>query len=272
MTQPSSVTTHYFQFSRDFEGGRRLCADCRLSYDAGDHIEITTLKPYTHYVCPAGGGLGHSSIWTGAYYAEFRTLRDHLCICGAELVAEDDERWQISWEMQSPFSGGDWVPQHVVRSRHAAHEQHAGLLQLIEQGEPIRNVRLVQVGGPPAAASAPPTGAELIDAERQRQVDVEGWTLEHDKEHGAWQLYRAGTAYLWGAANWWPFDRGSWKPKSAFRNLVRAGALFQAAMDLEEDPLSRGRYLAERDNCARLLDELIADVLDAVNGSGGPRG
>ena len=30
---------------------------------------------------------------------------------------------------------------------------------------------------------APTTGAELIAAERRRQIEDEGWTPEHDVEH-----------------------------------------------------------------------------------------
>lgn len=131
---------HYFKFSRDFDGIHRLCGECRRTYDDGDHIEITKLKPYTHYVCPSGGGYGHSSIWTGAYLPSLRTTHDHLCACGAEFVKEDIERWVLSWEMQTDDRG--WRPVSVTRSRHAAHEQRDGLLELIEQGEQIRNIQL----------------------------------------------------------------------------------------------------------------------------------
>lgn len=137
---------HYFEFSTKFDGnGHRRCGACRRTYDDGAHIEITTLKPYTNYVCPSGAGLGHGYVWTGAYRPSLRTLRDHLCICGKEYVEEDREQWQLSWEMQTPFGGGDWNPVRVVRSRHAAHEQRDGLLHLIASGEPVRNVVLTQV-------------------------------------------------------------------------------------------------------------------------------
>ena len=135
-----SPTKHYFTFSTEWANRKRLCADCRRDYDAGEHIEITTLKPYTSYVCPSG----HSSIWTGAYAPSSRTLRDHICSCGAEFVEEDTEQWEVSFEMQHP--GSDyWALVRVVRSSHPAHQQHAGLLGLLAQGEPIRNVQLRQV-------------------------------------------------------------------------------------------------------------------------------
>ena len=142
----STTASHYFRFSRDFDGnGRRRCADCRLSYDDGDHIEITTLKPYTNYVCPSAGGLGHKSVYTGAYHPDGRTLRDHLCTCGANLVEEDRELWQLSFEVQRPDGDGHWTPVTTTKSKHAAQLQHAGLLELIDQGEAIRNVELVRL-------------------------------------------------------------------------------------------------------------------------------
>lgn len=138
------MSAHYFAFSRDFDGPDRICGECRSTYDQGDHILIDRLKPYTNYVCPSGGGYGHSGIYTGAYRPVGRTLRDHVCICGAEFVEEDKETWRLTWEMRTPFEP-EWHTQSVVRSKHGAHEQRDGLLQLIEQGEPIRHVRLVRV-------------------------------------------------------------------------------------------------------------------------------
>lgn len=139
MTDP-----HYFVFSRDFSGGQRLCGECRQNYDAGEHIEIATLKPYTNYVCPTGGGLGHSGIYTGALLPSNRTLRQHLCTCGAEYVEEDKETWQLSWEMQEP-PDSPWRTVTATRTRHAAEQQRDGLLALADQGERIRNVQMVQL-------------------------------------------------------------------------------------------------------------------------------
>ena len=143
MTEP-----HYFEFSRDFDGLNRICGACRATYDVGDHILIDKLKPRTNYVCPAAssrtGGLGHKSIYTGDYRPVMRTLRDHLCTCGLELVAEDTEQWRLTWEMVTPPSE-DWHPVTVTRSKHAALTQQVGLLELIDRGEPIRNVVLEQV-------------------------------------------------------------------------------------------------------------------------------
>lgn len=138
------MSAHYFVFSRDFANGKRLCGECRRNYDDGDHIEITTLKPYTSYVCPSGGFHGHGSIWTGALIPSNRTLTQHLCLCGLEYVEEDTETWQLTWEMQNP-PGSDWRPRRVIRTRHAAAQQQEGLVELARQGEPIRNIELVRL-------------------------------------------------------------------------------------------------------------------------------
>ena len=60
------------------------------------------------------------------------------------MVQEDAERWRLSWEMVTPFND-EWRPVEKVDSKHATHQQRDGLLELIEQGEPIRNVRLERV-------------------------------------------------------------------------------------------------------------------------------
>jgi hypothetical protein len=92
-----------------------------------------------------------------------------------------------------------------------------------------------------SSVSAQVDGVSLIAAERARQVAVEGWTREHDAQHGAEALALAGAAYACrlGYPGWaermWPFD-DSMKPKDMLRNLVRAGALIAAAIDLHTAP------------------------------------
>lgn len=43
--------------------------------------------------------------------------------------------------------------------------------------------------------NAPKTGAEMIAAERQRQIEKEGWTPEHDDEHDDSSLLLAAICY-----------------------------------------------------------------------------
>lgn len=100
------------------------------------------------------------------------------------------------------------------------------------------------------------TGAELIAAERQRQIDVEGWTAEHDAKHDDQSLIDAAHCYLnaplfsylvrsarpighgptkgepW-TPDRWPWQPRYWKPRpdDRIRELVKAGALVAAEID-----------------------------------------
>lgn len=86
-----------------------------------------------------------------------------------------------------------------------------------------------------------PTGAELIAAERDRQIHVEGWTAAHDAQHSGGELAaaakcylssRAGTQFLTSAPGQWPWAHSWWKPSTdRVRNLVKAGALIAAEID-----------------------------------------
>lgn len=77
------------------------------------------------------------------------------------------------------------------------------------------------------------TGAELIAAERQRQIDVEGWTPEHDREHGRGELAQAAAAYAVPAhaSYLWPWRFAGFKRAGRVRELVKAGALIAAEID-----------------------------------------
>jgi|SRR5579872_2615752 len=86
-------------------------------------------------------------------------------------------------------------------------------------------------------------GAELIAAERKRQVEEEGWTDAHDDLHGDFELSQAAICYSDAACGanswivgrppaWWPFGRECWRPSlDPIRNLVKAGALIAAEID-----------------------------------------
>src|SRR6266851_8726769 len=93
-----------------------------------------------------------------------------------------------------------------------------------------------------------PTGAELIQAERVRQQQVEGWTPEHDDEHSSSEMIMAALCYAniagfmgnghsaENAGNMvypdWPWDMEHLKPSpDRVRNLVKAGALIAAEID-----------------------------------------
>lgn len=90
-----------------------------------------------------------------------------------------------------------------------------------------------------------PTGAQLISSERFRQIEIEGWTDEHDDAHDNCELSSAACCYADPGANGpysyntpgqpppgWPWGPEFWKPKEdPVLNLIRAGALIAAEID-----------------------------------------
>jgi hypothetical protein len=82
---------------------------------------------------------------------------------------------------------------------------------------------------------------EDIAAERRRQVEVEGWTSEHDDEHTCGEMAQAAGVYAIGSLlpgersrimnRYWPWDGVWFKPRDARRDLVKAGALIVAEIE-----------------------------------------
>ncbi len=95
------------------------------------------------------------------------------------------------------------------------------------------------------------TGIDHIRAERQRQLEVEGHSTDHDAEHGSAELVMAAIAYALGSdlnqlltgrrkavpgpRTWWPWEPDALKltPDDRIRELAKAGALLAAAIDVE---------------------------------------
>lgn len=116
----------------------------------------------------------------------------------------------------------------------------------------VASVNALQV-----ALESPAVAAVL--AERRRQVEVEGWTPEHDDEHVGGQLAMAAACYAAHSAvdecinctdedpgpaltmllaraqdfvaKCWPWSPRWWKPRDKRRNLVKAGALILAEIE-----------------------------------------
>lgn len=85
-------------------------------------------------------------------------------------------------------------------------------------------------------------GLALIVAERERQIEKEGFTPAHDDHHSDHHLRWAADCYRHantqieiaglGVPVLWPWERSWWKPsKDPVRNLVKAGALYYALAD-----------------------------------------
>lgn len=109
-----------------------------------------------------------------------------------------------------------------------------------------------RLASPDTAGWQPNSGVARIAAERQRQVSVEGWTPEHDAEHGGGELAIAAACYAAPpysplrsrAFGYWPWANHWWKPANAgynpsgaidtkdrIRELEKAGALIAAEID-----------------------------------------
>lgn len=100
----------------------------------------------------------------------------------------------------------------------------------------------------PVVTTAAGDGCARIRAERARQVNVEGWTAEHDAQHSADELATAAAVYAapgFERSNrprvrgkimeFWPWHASWFKPcrDDRVRELVKAGALCAAAIDRE---------------------------------------
>lgn len=70
-----------------------------------------------------------------------------------------------------------------------------------------------------------------IAAERQRQIDEEGWTPEHDDTHAQGEMASAAACYCLGTLRYWPWAPAWWKPKGRRRDLIRAAALIVAEIE-----------------------------------------
>jgi hypothetical protein len=106
--------------------------------------------------------------------------------------------------------------------------------------------------------------ASLIAAERQRQIDVEGYDQAHDRNHGAKALRRAGSSYAYGTlpgyGRSWPWAEEYWKPRDRLSNLVRAGALYVASLDVEHDDQTVQHLAA----VANEIDAILATARQAL--------
>lgn len=95
------------------------------------------------------------------------------------------------------------------------------------------------------------TVLDEIAGERRRQVEVEGWTAEHDDGHDFGDLAAAAGCYAINAdpegwrsndhhfdeaghatsPSYWPWDAAWWKPSTPRRDMVKAAALLVAAIE-----------------------------------------
>ncbi|WP_141105585.1 MULTISPECIES: hypothetical protein [unclassified Rhizobium] len=127
-----------------------------------------------------------------------------------------------------------------------------------KQAEALQLMAIEALTKAPPCAPAPVSKAiSDVVAERRRQIDAEGWTVEHDDQHTDYSISRAAAVYALMASeackanravmdgfkrassvpaeisSLWPLAwRMDWlKPHSRRNDLVRAGALILAEIE-----------------------------------------
>lgn len=134
-----------------------------------------------------------------------------------------------------------------------------------------------------------------VIAERRRQIEVEGWSAEHDDAHAEGDIARAGACYAIGrptlspiadaqvvtlhdarglpigtinvpSVKLWPWQDRWWKPADFRRNLVRAGALILAEIEKHDRNKSGkpGRVLRHGERFEPLTEKAKQDLATAA--------
>ena len=145
-------------------------------------------------------------------------------------------------------SGVNRIVKGLVERGFVRHTHRARDIEILRRlGEPAPEDRSRPIETAPRGGTGREAISQEIAAERQRQIEVEGYTLIEDQvhnDHG--QLARAAAAYCLCAGGhstttasmWWPpgWSYEMFKPKSPRRDLVRAAALIIAEIERLDQP------------------------------------
>ncbi|KWF62408.1 hypothetical protein WL92_16930 [Burkholderia multivorans] len=106
-------------------------------------------------------------------------------------------------------------------------------------------------GVPPGSTVGITAAVRDVLAERQRQIDVEGYTFRADDENRAGAMSAAAAAYALIGSGWsqaaalefWPegWSGECWKPADSRRNLVKATALLLAEIERIDRQATRAK-------------------------------
>lgn len=117
----------------------------------------------------------------------------------------------------------------------------------------------------------PTLGWNAILDERKRHREVHGYTETHDDSHVQGELEKAATGYARADGPAaprpadWPFDDTptcAWSPGSAYRNTIKAGALYVA----EADRIERRRHRAQTEAGERHFAKEFARLMALARG------
>lgn len=179
--------------------------------------------------------------------------RGRLTIDVERLLNEINERRKAA----EPVAQGEADDRKALRDLYKAYMRllEAGMDRITSLGGDCDPVDVMEAGDPALIAArrtlaAQPRalpaervveGIELIAAERQRQIEVEGWTPAHDvAEYEGGELASAAACYAMPPGYKlrecspplaWPWEESWWKPGDRLRELAKAGALIAAEID-----------------------------------------
>lgn len=181
--------------------------------------------------CDANGGGEHSIIQQGSYKFCHR--------CGSTIKSPALHERARNAEARAKAAEAE-----AARLREALKAVRPVIQSLIQDEYNVETWGLRQRLAAIDAALAQPApvktdGVAAIAAERRRQVEAEGWTVEHDDTHANGEMAAAAVCYAFTAVRSphyihgiiWPWSGEWWKPGDKRRNLVKAGALIAAEID-----------------------------------------
>jgi len=190
--------------------------------------------------------------------AYYHTASSGVMMVGNEATAK--RLAEAAWEKVALAEVGKFVDPSALPQPHPADERVVEALErmvALYESEYDADAPFVRPDWLIAALSIAPATADgwrtkAVDdvlAERKRQIEVEGWTPEHDDMHDKGELARAAGLYALIAGadatdyrnardgygltdylaavmkEYWPFNRSWFKPTNRRRDLVKAGGL-----------------------------------------------
>ncbi|MGC8383370.1 hypothetical protein ACP3P8_05265 [Pseudomonas aeruginosa] len=171
---------------------------------------------------------------SGGEYQSLMTVAQHERIVGALRF----ERQQMDRAFTACINERDTALAKVAELDQALAEKDPFGAKLNRISEKLERCDALLAARAAQAGQVPQAWLD-VQAERKRQVEVEGWTPEHDDEHNGGELADAAACYALSAAGWstyaarerWPWPLEWWKPSTARRDLVKACALALAEIE-----------------------------------------
>ena len=192
-----------------------------------------------------------NDVWRDAMRYRFVRVADGVRIsheAARDPVAYDEAIDRAMEAAEPKVKPTRWTPYpEELAAIRAAQEQHApaaempgGAVAFLNYGEAdsadYAHLDCPACGGSGHVGDTRAGAFRDVLAERRRQIEVEGWTPEHDDEHSTQELAFAAACYATADEGdappaVWPWHLSWWKPTDRRHNLVKAGALILAEIE-----------------------------------------